>query len=68
MKRAVSGEERRKAYSPKVQAKSDTSTNCSFCWFVLNVYPTLRGMAPLDDAMYREHLKGAHGLTQEIQP
>ncbi len=58
----------RKAYTAKVQAKAQSSTSCSFCWFVLTIYPTLKGMTPRDDTTFREHLKNAHALKQEILP
>jgi len=68
MNTAASGKEtERKAYSVKVQAKASSSTACSFCWFVLAIYPTLKGMNPRDTEAFREHLCKAHGLKQEIQ-
>lgn len=65
---ASGGETERKAYSVKVQAKAHSNTSCSFCWFVLTIYPTLKGMTPRDGATFSEHLKKAHGLKQEILP
>jgi len=62
------GETERKAYSAKVQAKAQSSSACSFCWFVLTIYPTLKGMTPRDAATFREHLTKAHGLKHEIAP
>jgi hypothetical protein len=68
MKSTESGKEtERKGYSAKVQAKAQSSTSCSFCWFVLTLYPTLNGLTPRDEATYREHLKKAHGLSEEIE-
>lgn len=68
MNGAISGEEAgKRPYSAKAQANANSSAGCSFCWFVLSVYPTLKGMAPLDAAMFREHLKKVHGLVHEIQ-
>ena len=58
----------KKGYLGKVQAKAESSTACPFCSFILTIYPTLNGMAPQDDAMFYEHLKKAHGLSQGIQP
>ena len=57
-----------KAYSAKVQAKAQPSSGCSFCWFVLTIYPTLKGMTPRDTTTFQEHLRKAHGLTHEIAP
>lgn len=69
MNSAASGEgTERKVYAAKVQAKAHSNTSCSFCWFVLTVYPTLEGMTPRDGATFREHLKTAHALKQEISP
>ncbi|HUI01273.1 MAG TPA: hypothetical protein VLX56_06555 [Nitrososphaerales archaeon] len=56
----------RKAYADKVQAKAQSSTTCAFCWFVLQIYPTLTGMTDKDTDTYREHLRLAHALKQEI--
>ncbi|HYW85667.1 MAG TPA: hypothetical protein VFB30_20615, partial [Spirochaetia bacterium] len=58
----------RKAQSAKVQAKAQSSSTCSFCWFVLTIYPTLKGMTPRDTATFREHLTKAHGLSHDIAP
>jgi len=57
-----------KASSARVQAKAHSSTGCSFCWFVLTIYPTLKDMTPRDGATFREHLRKAHGLKREILP
>jgi len=62
---SASGEERR-AYSEKAQAKSDATNSCSFCWFVLAIYPALNGMTARDTDTYREHLMKVHGLGQDI--
>jgi hypothetical protein len=62
------GEREKKAYSTKLQAKTSSSTGCSFCWLALATYPTLKGMTPRDGAAFQEHLKKAHGLTPEILP
>jgi hypothetical protein len=58
----------RKAYSVNIQVKAHSSTSCSFCWFVLNLYPTLEGMTARDTTTYRAHLQKAHGLRDDIQP
>jgi len=58
----------RKAYSASIRVKVPSSTSCSFCWFVLKLYPTLKGMTDRDTATFRLHLQKAHGLTEEIQP
>ena len=56
----------RRAYSEKVQSKADSIKSCSFCWFVLAVYPGLKGMTAKDTDTYREHLTKVHGLKQDI--
>lgn len=62
-----SGEEwARKPQSVDVKAKAQTGTSCSFCWFVLAIYPSLKGMTEKDHETYREHLKKAHGLMENI--
>ena len=40
--------------------------SCSFCWFVLSVYPDLVGLAWRDEATFKEHLKESHGLAESI--
>ena len=68
MTTTTSGEETgRKVYSATTQAKTYSSTSCSFCWFFLTIYPTLQQMSPKDEALFTEHLKKSHGLTGEIQ-
>jgi len=57
----------RKAYAVNVQVKAQSSTSCSFCWFVMTLYPTLKGMIERDDATFKSHLRQAHGLKDEIQ-
>ena len=65
----TSGEEtQKKAYSTNVQAKAQSSSTCSFCWYVLSIYPTLKDMTPKDTATFQEHLTKAHGLSREIAP
>ena len=58
----------RKAYSVNVQAKAQSSTSCSFCYFVLTLYPTLKGMTDRDTTTFKAHLRQVHGLRDEIQP
>jgi hypothetical protein len=58
----------RKAYSATIRAKAQSSSSCSFCWFVLKLYPTLKAMTDRDAMTYRTHLQKAHGLREEIQP
>ena len=56
----------RKTYSVHVHAKAQSSTSCSFCWFVLTLYPTLEGMTERDNTTFRAHLQKSHGLEPEI--
>ena len=51
-----------------IRVKVPSSTSCSFCWFVLKLYPTLRGMTDRDAATFKAHLEKAHGLRNEIEP
>ena len=57
----------RKAYSVNIQAKAQSSTSCSFCWFVITLYPTLKGMKERDETTFKAHLQKAHGLRDDIQ-
>jgi hypothetical protein len=57
----------RKAYSVNVHAKAQSNTSCSFCWFVLGLYPTLTGMTERDASTFKAHLAKLHGLKEEIQ-
>lgn len=57
----------KKAYSVKVELKAQSSTSCSFCWFVLGLYPTLKGMTDRDAETFRTHLQKTHGLTEDIE-
>ena len=69
MKSSASGEEmRKKSYSTGVQDNAQSSDSCPFCCFVLTIYPTLKGLTPRDDEMFREHLTLSHGLREEILP
>ncbi len=65
---ADDGKGGRKAYSVNIQVKAQSSTSCSFCWFVLNLYPTLKGMTESDSTTFKAHLHKVHGLRDEIQP
>lgn len=58
----------RKAYAASIRVKVPSSTTCSFCWFVLKLYPTLKGMTDRDTATFRAHLQKVHGLRDEIEP
>jgi hypothetical protein len=58
----------REAYSVNVHVKAQSSTSCSFCYFVLTLYPTLKGMTDRDTTTFMSHLQQAHGLKDEIQP
>jgi hypothetical protein len=64
---ADNGTSGRKAYSVNVHAKAQSNTSCSFCWFVLGVYPTLAGMTEGDTSTFQAHLEKVHGLKNEIQ-
>ena len=56
----------RKAYKVNLQLKARSSSGCSFCWFVLNAYPSFEGMTSRDSVTYRAHLEKSHGLKGEI--
>ena len=56
----------RRAYS-KAQTRAGPATGCSFCWFVLGVYPEFKGMPPSDERTFVEHLTKVHGLKAEIE-
>ena len=58
----------KKTYSVNIQVKAPSSTSCSFCWFMLATYPTLKGMTDRDSSTYKTHLQKDHGLMGEIQP
>jgi hypothetical protein len=57
-----------KRYSVRIQAKAPSNTSCPFCWFVITVYPNLIRLTREDEAMFRAHLKKAHGLKEPILP
>ena len=53
-------------YSTKFKVKVQSTSSCAFCWFVLNIYPTLTGMPDQDADTFTAHLKKSHGLTGDI--
>ena len=57
----------RKAFAANIQVKAHSSTSCTFCWFVMTIYPTLKGMIERDSDTFRLHLQKAHGLKPDIQ-
>jgi hypothetical protein len=57
-----------KPYSVHIKVKAQSDIKCAFCWFVLALYPTLKGMTERDSATFKVHLTGSHGLKDEIQP
>jgi len=58
----------RKLFAANIEVKAQSSTSCSFCWFVMTIYPTLNGMIDRDSDTFKLHLEKSHGLTPEIQP
>lgn len=58
----------RRMYPMKTRIEYQSKAACSFCCFVLTLYPTLKGMTPRDTTTFREHLVNAHGLRKEISP
>ena len=54
--------------SVEVLDRSRSGSGCSFCWFVIKVYPNLGRMSSRDAVLFTEHLKKAHGLRDEILP
>ena len=56
----------KKSASAKVAAQVASGPDCTFCWFVLTLYPALTGMSDEDASTYKDHLKKAHGLGKEI--
>jgi hypothetical protein len=64
---ASEGNGGKKAYSVNVQVKAQSSTSCSFCWFIVSAYPTLKGMTERDNTTFKAHLQKEHGLREEIQ-
>ena len=57
----------RKLYTAEVQARTTSNTSCAFCWFVLQINPTLKNLSPRDTTTFAAHLKKSHGLQEEIQ-
>jgi hypothetical protein len=58
----------RKVFAANIQVRAQSSTSCTFCGFIMTIYPTLSGMTDKDSTTFREHLEKSHGLTSEIQP
>ncbi|MGH9920387.1 MAG: hypothetical protein ACRD6W_16155 [Nitrososphaerales archaeon] len=58
----------RKAYSASIRVEVPSTASCSFCWFVLKLYPTLKAMTERDTETFRAHLEKVHGLSKEIEP
>ena len=58
----------KKTHSAKVAAQVESGPDCTFCWFVLTLYPALTGMNDDDASTYKDHLRKAHGLAKDIQP
>jgi len=58
----------RKLFAANIQVKAHSSTSCTFCWFIMAIYPTLSGMTDKDGATFKTHLEKSHGLTADIQP
>jgi hypothetical protein len=52
----------------KVRTHAPSSEGCSFCAFVLTLYPDLTGMTTNDGTLYKQHLKNTHGLRDMILP
>jgi hypothetical protein len=65
---ASGGKHNKRAYSAETQTKGQSGTSCLFCWFVMNTYPSLKGMTPTDGLAFSAHLKKAHGLGPDILP
>ncbi len=55
-----------KTYAVNIHAKAQSSTSCSFCWFVVTLYPALKGMPDRDHVTFKTHLEKSHGLVSEI--
>ena len=58
----------RKLFAANVQVKAHSSTSCTFCWFIMTIYPTLSGMTDKDGSTFKQHLEKSHGLSADIQP
>ena len=58
----------RKAFTASIQVKAQSSTSCTFCWFIMTIYPTLSGMTDKDGTTFKMHLEKSHGLSADIQP
>ena len=57
----------RKEFTANIQVKAQSSTSCTFCWFIMTIYPTLSGLTVKDGATFKTHLEKSHGLSAEIQ-
>ncbi len=57
-----------KAYAANIRVKTQSSTSCSFCWFVISIYPDLAGMSSSDEVTFRKHLIKSHGLKEPTLP
>lgn len=68
MKGSRFGEGAPKPYPAKSQANAESASGCSFCWFVLTIYPSLTGMTESDGETFREHLIKSHALKRDIMP
>jgi hypothetical protein len=38
---------------------------CSFCWFILDLYPDLRGISESDVLTFRKHLEQKHAWAPD---
>jgi hypothetical protein len=61
------GGRNKKLSSVHIHAGAPPDGSCAFCWFVLKLYPDLGRITSRDSSLFREHLKKAHGWTEEIQ-
>ena len=57
----------KKLFAANIQVKAHSSTSCTFCWFIMTIYPSLSGMTDKDGATFKTHLEKSHGLSAEIQ-
>lgn len=63
------GARRRKRYSGDVELEAPSSVaTCSFCRFVLTLYPDLKRLKEKDAVVFKAHLDQVHGLGGEIEP
>jgi hypothetical protein len=52
---------------PSASIMALSGTSCSFCWFVIMVYPAMNGLGERDFTTFKAHLVKAHGLHGEIE-